>query len=101
MAAIHSISNMSDQALRREFLDHLRDVHDSKIRSDSHLKWYITAIIALGGMNYAELIPDLYKTLLEDYIPAQDQFAETRKIREGLTKCCGIWGAAKVCDCLL
>lgn len=91
------MSNMSDETLRREFLDHLQDVHDTKLRSDSKLKWYITAIIALAGMNYAELIPDLYTTLLSDFIPVPNQFAETRKIREGLTKCCGIWGAAKVC----
>lgn len=87
---------MSHQALDREFLVRLQNVHDAKIRSDSQLKWYITAIIALAGMNYAELIPDLYTTLLTDDISVADQFAETRKIREALTKCCGIWGAAKV-----
>lgn len=59
-------------------------------------KWYRTAIVALGALNFPEEIPKLYKLLLDTYIPEADQKLETSKLRESLTKVCGIMGAAKV-----
>lgn len=59
-------------------------------------KWYFSAMVALGAMNYPEEIPSLYTRLLALYIPEDQQFSETRKIREAFTKLCGIQGAAKV-----
>ena len=59
-------------------------------------KWYLTAIVALGALNYPEEIPGLYRHLLQNYIPEAEQKSETKKILEGLTKVCGIQGAAKV-----
>jgi hypothetical protein len=53
-------------------------------------------MVALGAMNYPEEIPNLYTRLLASYIPKEEQFSETRKIREAFTKLCGIQGAAKV-----
>lgn len=88
---------MSSTTLDRKFLDHLVAIHSRQSSGAGRLKWYITAVISLAGMNYAELIPELYTTLLSSYIPIQDHVNETRKIREALTKVCGIWGAAKVC----
>ncbi len=83
--------------LDREFLRHLETIHHPESgREAPRLKWYITAVLALGGMNYAEIIPELYKVLLAEYIPKEHDANETRKIREALTRVCGIWGAAKV-----
>lgn len=59
-------------------------------------KWYLSAMVALGAMNYPEEIPNLYTRLLESYIPKEEHFSETRKMRETFTKLCGIQGAAKV-----
>jgi hypothetical protein len=59
-------------------------------------KWYMSAIVGLAAMNYSEEIPALYTTLLKSHIPKSEHFAETRKIREALTKMCGIHGAARV-----
>ncbi|KAK5192631.1 hypothetical protein LTR99_009615 [Exophiala xenobiotica] len=82
--------------LDREFLRHLAEIHDQASgQQPPRLKWYLTTIIAFGGMNYPELIPEFYEILLKEYIPQEEQMQETRKIREGLTKLCGIWGAAK------
>jgi hypothetical protein len=87
--------------LDREFLRHLAEILDQASGQQTpRLKWYLTTIIAFGGMNYPELIPELYDILLKEYIPQEEQMQETRKIREGLTKLCGIWGAAKVCTSL-
>ncbi len=61
-----------------------------------NFKWYLGAVVALSAVNYSEEIPTLYARLLEQYIPKDDQFNETRKIKEALTKVCGIQGAAKV-----
>ncbi|KIW88137.1 uncharacterized protein Z519_11248 [Cladophialophora bantiana CBS 173.52] len=83
------------QILDTDFLLHLIDIHNIGCGERPRLKWYITAIIAFGGMNYAELIPELYKIVLGTYVADEDQMSETRKIREALTKVCGIWGAAK------
>ncbi|KAI9752417.1 MAG: hypothetical protein M4579_005641 [Chaenotheca gracillima] len=58
-------------------------------------KWYFTALVALGAMNYPEEIPDLYRRLLESYIAPEEHMSETRKMREAFTKLCGIQGAAK------
>jgi len=61
-------------------------------------KWYLSVIVCLAALNYPEEIPGFYTLLLEKkYIPEAQQFDETRKIREALTKICGIQGAAKVC----
>lgn len=65
-------------------------------KSAARVKWYRTAIVALGALNYPEEIPKLYQLLLTSYIPEADQQLETGKIRESLTKVCGIMGAAKV-----
>ena len=82
--------------LDSDFVAHLAKIGQ---RDGSPYTWYISAIVALGGYNYAELIPPLYQHLLELYIPKSEQKSETRKIREALAKACGIWGAAKVsCD---
>ncbi|KAF4762130.1 hypothetical protein HAV15_008013 [Penicillium sp. str.  len=64
-------------------------------KSAARVKWYRTAIVALGALNYPEEIPKLYQLLLTSYIPEADQQLETGKIRESLTKVCGIMGAAK------
>lgn len=101
-------SDMSTTVLDHDFLKYLADIHDHASRGHQppRLKWYLTTIIAFGGMNYPELIPELYQILLKEHIPQEDQMQETRKIREGLTRVCGIWGAAKVgvyliCRCFL
>lgn len=60
------------------------------------VKWYITAIVALSALNYPEEIGPLYLQLLQKYIAPEDQFDQTRKIKEALVKVCGIHGAAKV-----
>lgn len=65
-------------------------------KSASRFKWYTTAIVTLGALNYPEEIPKLYQLLLTTYISEADQKLETSKIRESLTKVCGIMGAAKV-----
>lgn len=88
---------MESNAFDKAFLDHLASLFGSAGESETQLKWYITAIVAVAGMNYAELIPELYTTLLQEYIPETEHYEETRKIKEALTKVCGIWGAAKVC----
>ncbi|OJJ06483.1 hypothetical protein ASPVEDRAFT_875524 [Aspergillus versicolor CBS 583.65] len=67
----------------------------AELQPSSSFKWYQTAIVALGALNYPEEIPKLYKILLDAYIPKEIWLEETRKIREGLTKACGIMGAAK------
>lgn len=59
-------------------------------------QWYLTAVVGLGALNYPEEIPGFYLHLLEKYIPEHEHKSATRKIREGLTKVCGIQGAAKV-----
>lgn len=59
-------------------------------------KWYITTIVALSALNYPEEIGPLYTQLLEKYIAPENQFEETRKIKEALVKACGLHGAAKV-----
>jgi hypothetical protein len=82
--------------LSPEFLKHLEEIHNQNSSQPPRLKWYLTTIIALGGMNYPELIPEIYPILLRDHISEKEHESETRKIREGLTKVCGIWGAAKV-----
>lgn len=64
--------------------------------AESTFRWYLTAIVALGALNYPEEIPGFYRHLLDQYIPEPEQRQETRKILEGLTKVCGIQGAAKV-----
>ncbi|KIW19195.1 hypothetical protein PV08_03489 [Exophiala spinifera] len=82
--------------LDHDFLKHLAAIHDhAPGHQPPRLKWYLTTIIAFGGMNYPELIPELYQILLREHIHEEEQMQETRKIREGLTKICGIWGAAK------
>lgn len=68
----------------------------AELQPSSTFKWYQTAIVALGALNYPEEIPRLYTILLNGDIPKENQLEETRKIREGLTKACGIMGAAKV-----
>lgn len=65
-------------------------------KSAPRLKWYLTAIVALGALNYPEEIPKLYALLLSDQIPKPERKSETSKMREALTKVCGIQGAAKV-----
>ncbi|KAH8697926.1 hypothetical protein BGW36DRAFT_359696 [Talaromyces proteolyticus] len=67
----------------------------AQLQPSSQFKWYQTAIVALGALNYPEEIPKLYSLLLDRYIPKGSRLNETRKIREGLTKLCGIMGAAK------
>ncbi len=68
----------------------------AELQPSSMFKWHQTAIVALGALNYPEEIPKLYKLLLDVYIPEENQLKETRRIREGLTKACGVMGAAKV-----
>lgn len=67
-------------------------------KPEYRIKWYLGAIVALSAVNYSEEIPSLYNILLKDYIPEDSHFDETRKIKEALTKVCGIHGAAKVRD---
>jgi hypothetical protein len=86
--------------LSPEFLNHVAQIHEKGV-DQPRLKWYITMILAFGGMNYPELIPDLYEILLNEHILESEHVNETRKIREALTKVCGIWGAAKVRGTLL
>lgn len=83
------MSNKLDQ----DFIDSLAKIGEP---ASPRFKWYLTAIVGLGALNYPEYIPSLYKYLLEKYIPLAEQKTETRKILEGLTKVCGIHGAAKV-----
>jgi hypothetical protein len=85
---------MAVSQFNAEFYRSLADVG----KSSTQFKWYLTAIVALGALNYPEEIPNLYKHLLEVYIPEPDRFEETKKIREGLTKVSGIMGAAKVSE---
>lgn len=68
-------------------------------KSTPRPKWYLTAIVALAALNYPNEIPKLYQLLLDAYIPEADRFTESTKIRKGLTKVCGIMGAAKVGRC--
>lgn len=82
--------------LDQVFLERLIELHTPASDKSPRLKWYLTVILAFGGMNYPELIPDFYKLLLEEHIPEDQQKSETAKLKEGLTKVCGIWGAAKV-----
>ncbi|KAE8383906.1 hypothetical protein BDV26DRAFT_299337 [Aspergillus bertholletiae] len=63
--------------------------------SHSPFKWYMTVTVALGAINYPEEISKLNDLLLKEIIPQSEQLNELRKIREGLTKVCGIMGAAK------
>lgn len=65
-------------------------------KSAPRFKWYMTAVVALGALNYPEEVPKLYRLLLDAYIPKAEHKSETTKIREALTKVCGIMGAAKV-----
>lgn len=60
--------------------------------------WYISAIVGLAALNYPEEIPSLYTYLLEKIIAPENQFEQTRKIKESLVIACGLHGAAKV-DC--
>lgn len=78
--------------LDNEFIESLAETG----KASPSFKWYLGAIVALGALNYPEEIPTLYSRLLEAYIPSEDQFDETRKMKEALTKVCGIQGAAKV-----
>ncbi|KAF7553870.1 hypothetical protein G7046_g6970 [Stylonectria norvegica] len=64
------------------------------------VKWYISVIVALAALNYPEEVPSFYEILLKHHIPKDEQFEETRKIREALTKVCGIQGAAKTGNAL-
>lgn len=80
----------------KEFMEHLAKLHRPETDCSARLKWYLTVVIALGGLNYPELIPDFYRTLLADFLVEEQHEAVTRELREGLTKACGIWGAAKV-----
>lgn len=86
---------MTATKLDKEFLQTLEKLHAPN-NQPVRLKWYLTVAIAVSGMNYAELLPSFYKTLLSDFIPEDQHKTETAKLREGLTKVCGIWGAAKV-----
>lgn len=78
--------------LDNDFIDSLAELGKPYPR----LKWYATAIVALSAINYPEEIPNFYSRLLEVHIPEAEKFNETRKIKEALTKVCGIQGAAKV-----
>lgn len=63
---------------------------------NNRMRWYLSAVACLAGLNYSEEIPPLYQALLKSYIPKDRQFEETRIIREGITKAVGVIGAAKV-----
>lgn len=89
MSQVH-YANMA--LLDNEFIESLAELG----KPYPNFKWYLGAVVALGALNYPEEIPTLYGRLLELYIPPADQFNETRKIKEALTKVCGIQGAAKV-----
>lgn len=79
-------------ALNHEFIQQLADLAEPHPR----FKWYMTAIVALAALNYPEEIGPLYTQLLERYIAPEDQFEQTRKIKEALVKAAGLHGAAKV-----
>jgi hypothetical protein len=63
---------------------------------NNRLRWYLSAVGCLAGLNYSEEIPPLYQVLLKSYIHKDRQLEETRIIREGITKAIGVIGAAKV-----
>lgn len=88
----HACPNVTMPLLDNDFIASLATLTPP----GAQLKWYLGAIVALGALNYPEEIPTLYQRLLEHYIPETEQFDETRKIKEALTKVCGIQGAAKV-----
>jgi hypothetical protein len=62
----------------------------------AEFSWYTTAIVALAGFNHPEEIPYVYRLLLKKYASEPEAKVQTIKIKEALTKACGIWGAAKV-----
>lgn len=80
--------------LDEQFYSELARVESSV--PSNRLRWYLSAIACLAGLNYSEEIPPLYQVLLKSYIHKDRQFEETRIIREGLTKALGVIGAAKV-----
>lgn len=102
MAAPTTTITTTTPLLDKPFLAHLAEIHNpanAQSQEQPRLRWYLTAAIALGGMNYPEEIPALYAAVLEDYVESDDEQKQkeaTGKLREGLTKACGIWGAAKV-----
>lgn len=59
-------------------------------------RWYISAIVFLGALNYPEHIPALYQQLLEKHVPEDAQFEASKALREAFTKASGIMGAARV-----
>ncbi|CAM1510710.1 Fc.00g010450.m01.CDS01 [Cosmosporella sp. VM-42] len=82
--------------LDEEFIDSLAELGKPFPR----FKWYLTVIVAQAALNYPEEIPSFYTILLKKYILEDKKFEETRKIREALTKMCGIQGAAKTGNAL-
>lgn len=59
-------------------------------------RWYLSAIVFLGAVNYPEHIPSLYQQLLQHHIPEEEHFEATKALREAFTKASAIMGAARV-----
>lgn len=63
------------------------------------LRWYYCVIVNLAATNYPEIIPEVWQHCWQHVCEPLDhegRFAVAQKMREALTKGCGIMGPAKV-----
>ncbi|KAK5175430.1 uncharacterized protein LTR77_000569 [Saxophila tyrrhenica] len=58
-------------------------------------RWYLSAIVCLGALNYPEEIPHVYEQLLSQHLPETDHSKASQALREALTKASGIVGACR------
>lgn len=69
------------------------DTHSEKLR------WYYCVIVNLAALNYPELIPEVWDHCWQQVCQSLEHDGRldvAQKMREALTKGCGIMGPAKV-----
>lgn len=73
-------------------------------RPEEAIRWYMCVMVNLSSLNFPDLIPAVWEHLDEHFLSGtkrDEQFMVARRMREALTKSCGIVGAARVCIALV
>lgn len=83
-------------SLGNDFFEAVEKMHST----DEKIRWYMCVIVNLASLNFPELVPTIWDHMALHIFPSMshnEKFKATQKIRESITKACGIFGAAKVC----